>query len=59
MIKKKLCNITEQPDKTIKEIHTFTKEKLDNHVIEIRKVGCSGSYYQTTVIKTKIFNLNY
>ena len=40
MIKKKLCNITEQPDKTIKEIHTFTKEKLDNHVIEIRKVGC-------------------
>lgn len=36
-------------------ISTFTKDKLENHIIEMRRKGYSGNYYQTTVIRTKGF----
>lgn len=36
-------------------ISTFTKDKLDNHIIEMRKAGCKGNYYQSFVIKSKAF----
>lgn len=37
------------------KISTFTKDKLENYIVWMRKSGYSGNYYQTTVIKTKAF----
>jgi integrase/recombinase XerD len=37
------------------KISTFTKDKLDNHIIWMRKSGYSGNYYQTLIIKSKAF----
>lgn len=37
------------------KISTFTKDKLERHIIAMRKAGYSGDYYQTYVIKSKAF----
>lgn len=37
------------------KISTFTKDKLERHIIEMRKAGYPGNYYQTYVIKSKAF----
>lgn len=36
-------------------ITTFTKHKLEEHIISMRKAGYAGNYYQTFVIKSKAF----
>lgn len=37
------------------KISTFTQDKLENHIIQMRKAGYSGNYYQSYVIKSKAF----
>jgi len=37
------------------KISTFTKDKLERHIIEMRRAEYSGNYYQTYVIKSKAF----
>lgn len=37
------------------KITMLTKDKLDGHIISMRKAGYSGNYYQSYVIKSKAF----